>query len=70
MAQLVSCCAYDKPRKIMQHIHGNMLDCWDNPIVHLLLLKSSMMSQILMNLRQIELTRLPIIHKCQKTLIV
>ena len=43
-AQVVSCCVYDMPTKIMQHMHGNipqMLDCWaDAVVVHLLLLKS------------------------------
>ena len=33
-----------KNEKIMQHMHGNiqyMFVCWPNPVVHLLLLKSS-----------------------------
>ena len=44
-AQVVSCCVHDKPPKIMQHMHGNILymfDCWTNLVVHLLLLKSSL----------------------------
>ena len=35
---------YDKPKKI-QHMHVNIpytFDCWDDPVVHLLLQKSSM----------------------------
>ena len=30
-AQVVSCCVYGKPNKIMQHTHGNIpytIDCW------------------------------------------
>ena len=41
---MVSCCVYDKS-KSMQHTHGlilYMLDYWADPVVHLLLLKSSM----------------------------
>ena len=43
-AQAVSCCVYDNPQKIMQHLDGiisNMFDFWANPFVHLLVLKSS-----------------------------
>ena len=43
-AQAESCCNCVKPRTIMQHIHGGipcMFDCWPDPVVHLLLLKSS-----------------------------
>ena len=35
--------------KIMQHMHGNipyMLDCWANPVVHLLQLTSSMVEEL------------------------
>ena len=41
LAQAVSCCGYDKPQKIMQHMHSNipnMFECWADPVVHLLLL--------------------------------
>ena len=44
-AQVVSCCVYDKPKKVMQHMHGIipfMLDCWADPVVYLLILESSM----------------------------
>ena len=40
-----NCCVYEKPEKIVQYMHGNisfMFDCWADPVVHLLLLKSSM----------------------------
>ena len=44
-AQVVSCCVYENPQKIMQHIHGDiplLFDFRTNPIVvHLLLPKSS-----------------------------
>ena len=36
---------FDKPKKITQYMHGNILcmfDCWAEPVVHLLLLKSFM----------------------------
>ena len=39
------CCVYVKTEKFMQHMHGMILylfDCWADPVVHLLLLKSSM----------------------------
>ena len=44
LAQWVSCCVFDTPKKFAQHVHGNipyMVDCWANTAVHLLLLKSS-----------------------------
>ena len=44
-AQVIICCVYDRPKKIMQHMDGNipfMFYCWADPGVHLLLLKSSM----------------------------
>ena len=47
--QLVRRCVYDKPQKIMQHVDGiipNMFDCWADPVVHLLLPKSSTTSGI------------------------
>ena len=37
-------------QKIMQHMHGNILymfDCWADPVVHLILLLSSMDSAYL-----------------------
>ena len=41
LAQMVSCCDYDRPQKITsQHMHGNMFGCWADPEA-LLLLKSS-----------------------------
>ena len=46
MAQAVSCCANVKPtQKIMQQMHGiiqYMFDCWADPVVYLVLLKSFM----------------------------
>ena len=45
IGQAESCCVYLKPQKIMQPMHGiilQMFDCWADPVVHLLLLKSSM----------------------------
>ena len=44
IAQVVSCCVFVKPSKIMQPMHGIipfMFDCWTDPVGHLLLLKSS-----------------------------
>ena len=44
-AQAKSCPVNVKSIKIMQHIHciiPQLFDCWADPIVHLLLLKSSM----------------------------
>ena len=44
-AQVVSSSVFNKPPKIMQHMHGNipyMFDYWADPVVHLLLGKSSM----------------------------
>ena len=41
---MASCCVKDKTKKYMQHMYGNiqsMFYCWANPVVHLLLLKSS-----------------------------
>ena len=46
LAQMVSCCVHDKLNIIMQHMHGiipHMFDCWTEPVVHLLLQKSSML---------------------------
>ena len=37
------------PKKMMQHMHGiiaYMLDCWADPVVHLLLLKSTTKNSI------------------------
>ena len=45
LAQAETYCVCIEPQKIMQYMHGiiqNMFDCWANPDVHLLLLKSSM----------------------------
>ena len=48
-AQMVSCFAYDKPkRKNMLQMNGTipfMFDYWADPVVHLLLLKSSMVKE-------------------------
>ena len=44
-AQVVSCCVYDKSKQSKQKLHGTftyLFGCWANPVVHLLLLKSSM----------------------------
>ena len=44
-AQAESCCVYVKPEIFLQHIHDilpKLLDCWADPVAHLLLLKSSM----------------------------
>ena len=44
-AQAVSCCVYAKPQIMMQHMDDiipYMFDCWAAPVVHLLLLKSSL----------------------------
>ena len=41
--RVVNCCDYDKHKKITQQIHGNipnMFYYWDDPVAHLLLLKS------------------------------
>ena len=50
-AQVISCCVFNKLKKIMQHIHVNflnMFDCWADPIVdHQLLLKSFMSASVL-----------------------
>ena len=45
LAQVVSCCVYDKSKQNKQYLDGTipyMLDCWANPVAYLLLLKSSM----------------------------
>ena len=47
LAQAESCCVYVKPKKCMQNIHDiipYVFYCWANPVVHRLLLKSSMLS--------------------------
>ena len=44
-AQVERCCVYVTPQKIMHYMHGIipwLFDSWANPVVHLLLLKSSM----------------------------
>ena len=44
-AQVESCCVYVQPPKIMLHMHGDipyMFGGWNDPVVHLLLLQSSM----------------------------
>ena len=44
-APVVSCCAFNKPIKKLQQLHGNisyMFNCWADPVVHLILLKRSM----------------------------
>ena len=49
LAQMVSCCVYDKPHKSYQHMHGNILYMfyfWADPVVRLLLLKSYMIRQL------------------------
>ena len=46
-AQAKNCYVYVKPEKLMQHMHGIiplLFDFWADPVVHLLLLKSSMKS--------------------------
>ena len=50
--QVVSCCVYDKSKRIMQHMHGNipyLFDLCADPCVHLLLLKSFMGELLLCN---------------------
>ena len=50
-AQAESCCVYVEPKKFMQHMHGiipKLFYCWANPVAHLLLLKSSMGSVIVL----------------------
>ena len=47
-AELVSCCVYDKTKKVMEHMYGIipiMFDYWADPVVHLLLVKSSMVEE-------------------------
>ena len=44
-AQVVSCCVFYEPNKIMQQVNGKfsyMFDGWTDLLDHLLLLKSSM----------------------------
>ena len=43
-AQVVSWCVYDKPKNYVAHdgFIPYIFDCWADPVVHLLLLKSSM----------------------------
>ena len=48
LAQVVSCCVFDKWKKIIQDMHDNvvyMFDCCADPVVHLLLLKRFMVWQ-------------------------
>ena len=48
---------YKRQNTILQHIHGNipyMFDRWADPVVHLLLLKSSMLPTYLPRLRTIK----------------
>ena len=48
-AQVISCCVYDKPPKIMQYILENILYLFDlraGLLVHLLLLKTSMVVRL------------------------
>ena len=43
--QVESCSVYVKTQKVMQHMHGiiaYMLDCWADPVVHLLLLPNEL----------------------------
>ena len=49
-AQAESCCVYVLPPKRMQHMQGiipYLFDCWADPVVHLLLLKSSVLLSML-----------------------
>ena len=49
-AQVERCCVYVKPQKIMHYMHGIipwLFDSWANPVVHLLLLKSSMVNDFM-----------------------
>ena len=44
-AQVISCCVLTNRNNIIQKIHDNIpfiFECWADPVVHLLLLKSSM----------------------------
>ena len=44
-AQVVSCCGLRTTKKSLQHTHSHiphMFDHWADPVVHLLLLKSSL----------------------------
>ena len=53
-AQAESSCVYVKHQKIDQHICGiipQLFDCWANPVVHLLLLKSSIAQWIRLRLK-------------------
>ena len=47
-AQVVSWCVYDKPKNYVAHdgFIPYIFDCWADPVVHLLLLKSSMVKLI------------------------
>ena len=54
---------YDKSKQNMQHKHGifpYMFDCWTDPVVHLLLLKSSMNepNKAIQNLKWFKLERM------------
>ena len=52
--QAKSCFVYIKAENFMQHIHGIiplLFDCWADPAVHLLLLKSYMPSSKIAHLR-------------------
>ena len=54
-AQAESCCVYVKLEKCMQHIHGiisKLFDCWADPYAHLLILKSSMVGLVWIQLNQ------------------
>ena len=45
---MVSCCGYGIPKTLKQHMQRRipyMFDHWPDPVVHLLLLKSSMPTQ-------------------------
>ena len=42
LAQAKRCCVYVKPEKVMHCISPELFDCCADPVVHLLLLKSSM----------------------------
>ena len=45
LAQAKRCCVYVKPEKVMHCISPELFDCCADPVVHLLLLKSSMVGQ-------------------------
>ena len=49
-AQVVSCCVYDSLQKNLQYMHGNipyLFDFCTDPFVHLGLLQSSMIQQLI-----------------------